>query len=518
MAASPLAGAAAPVAAAAARRFLAGPHQPPDDLPAANVATLPSVYKRYAGARRIVLPTVSEPGREGTARIGSLLAQINGVTRMRWMSGMLPLGMSRPAGARAATRRVWLTPARPAPSSGARYPIEAYLAVGDSEDLPAGLYHYDPAHHALDVLREGDVRSWASAALADEPSPPPAMVLLLSTVFWRNAAKYRQFGYRLQCLDAGVMVGQALEAGAAAGLHGQVHLCFHDEDLNLLAGLDPLAESVLAVITFPGRTESRPMPLADRSLPVAAVAAPSPPITDFPEFADMADLHLASLAYRPVDGSPRSDDMGEPFIAAMAGSAVALPTVDVELSAGLARRRTAYGYHQEKLDKTDLAALLAAAARPSNTDPTSATALCCAVPGVADVEPGPYRYLRGRHALSPLSVGDPVDALAASAKSPMLAEECRTAGAVLSPVGDFERGLRIFGDRWYRMQNIQAGLLTQRVCLAAAARGLASHVHCDFDIGALAGALGLGDGAVQPLVLVTVGRSRPDRVDPQSAL
>jgi len=47
-------------------------------------------------------------------------------------------------------------------------------------------------------------------------------------------------------------------------------------------------------------------------------------------------------------------------------------------------------------------------------------------------------------------------------------------------VGDYESGYPEYGDRWYRMLNIQAGLIGQRIGLGAAHAGLGAGLRCDF--------------------------------------
>jgi hypothetical protein len=57
----------------------------------------------------------------------------------------------------------------------------------------------------------------------------------------------------------------------------------------------------------------------------------------------------------------------------------------------------------------------------------------------------------------------------------------QAAGALIV-VGDYEHGYRIHGDRWYRILNLHAGILAQRIGLAATAAGLGSSLRCDYRV------------------------------------
>ncbi|MGC0327233.1 SagB-type dehydrogenase family enzyme [Streptomyces sp. SAI-170] len=596
----------------AALQYLDSGHQPPDALPVADPLRLPPVHKRYPSARRLPLPDRPGPrDADPLRRLSWLLHRAGGLTRMRWMSGIMPLGL----GGSAARPRL-LSPGRTAAASGSRYPVEFYLAHPALDGLPAGLSHYDPVHHVLEHLRADDGRHLVTRLLAEPPARESEFVLLLSSVLWRNMAKYGVFGYRLQSLDVGVAAAQTVASAEAAGLTATVHLRYEDAALDDLLGLSSFAESVFAVITLhrpdapaaapatghhtelpaagPGLVPVSGVPVAEpgsvrvtevraavrdsvpvsgvpvaeldpvrvsglsvvgpglvpvSEVPVAepdpvrvtgpSVAGPGPvsvtevpvpepePVTvtelpvavptpvlisEVPVLAEAAALHAAIRRAAPGDFGdgpapwPLPDDPRH-----------ALPAASLDLADGFPGRRTAYGFRPAPVAERTLAALLAAAGTPV-TGAEVPVRLAGLLQRVPEVETGAYVYDAEAHALIGTRRADAARDVLAAAKSPMLADECRTATAVLAVCGDPRGGVERCGDRWYRAQNIAAGAAAQRIALAAAAAGLESHVHCDFDPEGVRSALGLTAGPLQPLVLVTVGPRAPDRTDPHLPL
>ena len=110
---------------------------------------------------------------------------------------------------------------RTSPSAGALYPLEVYLVVGNVERLTAGVYHYDPKEHELQMTIEGDLRSaLTKAALGQGAIQDGAVNVVFAAVYERTTSKYGQRGIQYVHMDAGhaaqnvCLQATALELGA----------------------------------------------------------------------------------------------------------------------------------------------------------------------------------------------------------------------------------------------------------------------------------------------------------------
>src|SRR5439155_1559994 len=115
---------------------------------------------------------------------------------------------------------------RAAPSTGALYQTEAYVAVGRVDGLEPGLYHFCPGDFALRCLRAGDVRAFLAHAVADETIARRAATVLLTAIYWRNTWKYQARGYRHLFWDSGTLLAHLLEVGSALGLAPRLYAGF----------------------------------------------------------------------------------------------------------------------------------------------------------------------------------------------------------------------------------------------------------------------------------------------------
>lgn len=82
------------------------------------------------------------------------------------------------------------------PSAGAAYELELYIAASRCAGLDSGLYHYDPAHHALELLPFAEhpytqLIATASALTGDQVDPVQVLILItarLARISWKHHA------------------------------------------------------------------------------------------------------------------------------------------------------------------------------------------------------------------------------------------------------------------------------------------------------------------------------------------
>jgi len=143
---------------------------------------------------------------------------------------------------------------RAAPSAGALYPIETYVAINHVADTEPGVYHYDVRRHELICLSAGDHRGQVAAAALDQKMAASAGVVFIWTaVAARSKWKYKQRAYRYVYLDAG-HIGHAVALTAEAlGLGCCAIAALYDDEVNALVGVDGENETVV-YMTVVGKT------------------------------------------------------------------------------------------------------------------------------------------------------------------------------------------------------------------------------------------------------------------------
>lgn len=129
---------------------------------------------------------------------------------------------------------------RAAPSAGALYPLEVYIAAGNVTDLPDGIYKYRPLTHELKPVVEGDRRNELSnAALGQSPIKDAAAVIVFSGVHERTTAKYGERGIRYVHIETGHAAQNVLLQAASLDLGAVVIGAFYDKEVKKIIKMPP---------------------------------------------------------------------------------------------------------------------------------------------------------------------------------------------------------------------------------------------------------------------------------------
>jgi SagB-type dehydrogenase family enzyme len=417
---------------------------------------------------------------------------------------------------------------RPVPSGGALYPVELYLYLRGGWGIPAGVYHYDNAHHALALLREGNFDDYVAACLGGRLEIESCDIIFFPAIFfWKNYFKYSDLSYRLQCLDLGVVLAQLLLLSPRFGLSGEVFFQFLDEPVDHLLGLEPRQESVYAVLPLSRQKKVRRS--AHRSSPLLdgtdCLISQLPKITHkyiqksaLVKSSEMIEqLHLASmLSSLEVNGESNfhNNSIDAPSIPLP----VPPPAPSKDLVETLYKRHSGFeDFRMGWLTKEQLSILLSEATRSFVNDldlPSTRTRrveLYCVLNYVKEVVPGVYRYDADNHCLRIIEEGDRRWQLQVNYTMSNINMFQISAGFFI--VGDYSAAFKAYGNRGYRIQNIEAGIMIQRLYAASAAQGLSCQALLGVDVDGMDDLLKLRGTRLTTLMEVVIGHEKPYRLE-----
>ncbi len=448
----------------------------------------PRTVKRYPGALRLPLAVDTTPvgvsaleavgqdppeGAEGVPDLATLTRVLHftgGITkRLRFPGLPQPL------------------PFRAAACTGALYHIELYLVCGDLPGLEAGVYHFDPEGPALERLRRGDLRGVLLQAAAGEAALARApAVLIFTDAYWRNAYKYQARAYRHTFWDSGTMVANALAMASAHRLAARVVLGFVDAEIDRLLGLEAQPEFSVALLPLGAGGSPPPAapadlpPLEARPEPVRGYRTDYPPILDANAASSLrsAEEVAAWRAPSPRLCLPEPAGSLRPLQPPSPGQLPSDPLEQVIRRRGSARR-----FRREPISAEVLATVLARSYRPLPTDadprpPSPLNHLYLIVNAVEGVPAGAYVYHPQRQALEQLKEGCFRRQAGFLALNQALAAD---AAAALFYLVDLEPVLEAYGNRGYRLAQLEASVAAGRAYLAAYALRLGATGLTFFD-------------------------------------
>jgi len=203
----------------------------------------PDLYKRYPNAKSIPLP--AEGVTAGERSLWDIVLDssvIPAAPRKMTLDGLASLlGLSY--GITAAVRHPQETfNYRSAPSAGALYPCEIYVAAYAIDGLDPGLYYFSVVDFALKQIRGADFAGFGG----QNSEKGLSLSLFITGIPYRSAWKYRARAYRYVLLDSGHLLGNLALVLKAQKLISEITYDLDAAATGLLLGVDNCREAGVA--------------------------------------------------------------------------------------------------------------------------------------------------------------------------------------------------------------------------------------------------------------------------------
>lgn len=128
---------------------------------------------------------------------------------------------------------------RTAPSAGALYPLEIYIAAGNVSDFEAGIYKYNPHKHEIANTVKGDKRSeLCSAGLRQGSIKSAPAVMVFCAVFERVTGRYGKRGIQYVHMEVGHAIENVCLQAISLGLGSVIIGAFNDNDVKHIMQLE----------------------------------------------------------------------------------------------------------------------------------------------------------------------------------------------------------------------------------------------------------------------------------------
>lgn len=201
----------------------------------------PNPFRRYHGSEFISLKLIDENQWNYPSPKYSEIFSQNGMNipvSYETMSRFLELSFGITAWKQAGQSKWSL---RSNPSSGNLHPTEGFVILPSSTGFQAGLYHYCPHDHGLELRAQHEQNSSISIF---EDFPMSAFFVGLTSIHWREAWKYGERAYRYCNHDIGHAIASVRIAAATLGWNALL--------------LDGMKQTDLASLLGTSRTEEFP--------------------------------------------------------------------------------------------------------------------------------------------------------------------------------------------------------------------------------------------------------------------
>jgi SagB-type dehydrogenase family enzyme len=404
---------------------------------------------------------------------------------------------------------------RAAACAGALYPIEIYLVVEGIDELPAGLYHFSPKYFGLCRLRKGDYRAVLHQATAGNPLVSAAPVTLLFTgIYWRSAWKYQSRAYRYCFWDSGTIAAHVLALASALSVSAQLLTGFVDSMVEHLLGIERKKEGCLFLMSL-GNSPALPPPVEEvtiaplplKVLPLSHTEVEYPLITRMHAASSLVSPAEVRNWIGPPSAPPAAQSLLIPLQPLSPETRSHQPLGEVILKRGSTRH-----FRQDSIPFAQLSTLLYSTTRGIPADFLTGEGnslldiylICNAVEGLPA---GAYYFHSTSKGLQALKEGIfREEAGYLCLEQPLGA----AASVVLFFLTDASALFEHYGNRGYRVAQLEAGITGGKLYLAAYALGLGASGLTFYDDEVVNFFSPHAEGKI-PLFVVAIGVPAPIR-------
>jgi SagB-type dehydrogenase family enzyme len=404
------------------------------------------------------------------------------------------------------------------------FPAELYLWLPQIEHLPAGVYHYDNLHHGLALVRDGEYRDILGQAL-DADLDSCLGVLLISTLFWKNAFCYINFSYRLCTQEAGLVTSNASIVAGTLGFSTHVHYQFLDQPLNRLLGFESDEESLMSVVPLYTGNNQHVRRLGRRTTQQFLTETIAPISLSYVKTSSF-DRELCSMLTE-IDQHSFLEESTEIITETHAPSTYC-PTIEdriappppspkaIELAQALHQRSSGnMGFmplrvslaHEAfwEIVRYSLSAYTSDLQRPPSAPRLK---VYLVIQHVEGMDQGIYRLCAGCGMLHVIERGD--ISMQIQHLQPKVSINHAPANLICYLVGDYSAASSLFGNRAYRLLHLEAGIIGHRISVMSASQGLITRYSNTYETDQRKALLKLTDVPDLPLAELVIGYEKPD--------
>ncbi len=233
---------------------------PSGDFSAADLQAMSRAYKQYPSLPRVKLPPIESlpqngrtfdeviSSRRSLRDFADLDLSLNELSQILHQSYGITGELPGKGGFRQDLRS--------APSAGALYPAEIYIAIRKVSGVEPGIYHYNVPNHEIELMIPGDpTEKIFEVCCGQDFVHKTSIVILMSGVLKRTKLKYGERGYRYALLDIGHLGQNIYLSCASLDLAIMTTCGFFDDEANKLLRIDGVDETVIYV-AFIGKRQT----------------------------------------------------------------------------------------------------------------------------------------------------------------------------------------------------------------------------------------------------------------------